>query len=384
MTEEEMLRLAILRGGDFKSMMAGGIGAQNAALNAAFARPDTTGLVNLGREREGVGAEQRTRGMLFAGAPREYQTLSQPNYSAGLAKEGPWEVGEGFYSQGKYTEDPFKRRAGLVKAMQAQGKAGGDFAGDFGREETAKYARAQSAASAEASRAQTAKTRQEIDLGKYGKIKGESGEETLYRVKPDGNIEYLGGPDTGAPGASAAPGGMIDPNAPGALPRVKLNDAQGKAMNYGARTAEAASIIDAIGAEYSPTSVSLKGGLQALPVAGGVLGYGYNQMMGKNEQKIEQAQRNFINAVLRRESGAVISKEEFANARHQYFPQPGDDPAVLTQKKQNRDMVIRNFAIESGPGRNEVMRVMQRGAPQGGAGGKPQRSLDDLKGQYGG
>jgi len=36
----------------------------------------------------------------------------------------------------------------------------------------------------------------------------------------------------------------------------------------------------------------------------------------------EQAKKNFVNAVLRLESGAVISPSEFTNADKQYFPQP--------------------------------------------------------------
>ena len=55
-------------------------------------------------------------------------------------------------------------------------------------------------------------------------------------------------------------------------------------------------------------------------------------------KQIEQAQRDFINAVLRRESGAVIGEPEFENARLQYFPQPGDTPEVVKQKQKNREM----------------------------------------------
>ena len=60
------------------------------------------------------------------------------------------------------------------------------------------------------------------------------------------------------------------------------------------------------------------------------------------------AQRNFLNAVLRRESGAVISPTEFAEGRAQYFPQQGDKPAVLKQKKANRDLVQQNFIRGAG------------------------------------
>lgn len=65
-------------------------------------------------------------------------------------------------------------------------------------------------------------------------------------------------------------------------------------------------------------------------------------------QKFNQAKRNFVNAVLRNESGAVISPSEFDNADKQYFPQPGDTPEVLAQKAKNRDLVTSNMFASAG------------------------------------
>ena len=56
-------------------------------------------------------------------------------------------------------------------------------------------------------------------------------------------------------------------------------------------------------------------------------------------QSYMQSARNFINAVLRRESGAVISPEEFKEARQQYLPVAGDDENALAQKAANRQYV---------------------------------------------
>ena len=61
-----------------------------------------------------------------------------------------------------------------------------------------------------------------------------------------------------------------------------------------------------------------------------------------------QAERNFVNAVLRRESGAAIAPDEFKSAEKQYFPQPGDSAEVLAQKKANRDLTSKNLINESG------------------------------------
>ena len=48
-----------------------------------------------------------------------------------------------------------------------------------------------------------------------------------------------------------------------------------------------------------------------------------------------QAERDFVNAVLRRESGAAIAESEFESAKKQYFPQPGDSEETIKQKSIN-------------------------------------------------
>ena len=63
----------------------------------------------------------------------------------------------------------------------------------------------------------------------------------------------------------------------------------------------------------------------------------------------EQAENNFINALLRRESGAAVSDIERNEYRKQYFPQPGDDATTLAQKKLNRQIAEQALTKEAGP-----------------------------------
>lgn len=56
----------------------------------------------------------------------------------------------------------------------------------------------------------------------------------------------------------------------------------------------------------------------------------------EGERKFRQAKREFLNAVLRQESGAVIGPTEFESGDQQYFPQPGDNMAVIEQKRAAR------------------------------------------------
>lgn len=67
-----------------------------------------------------------------------------------------------------------------------------------------------------------------------------------------------------------------------------------------------------------------------------------------NVKKQEQAERNFMNAVLRRESGSAIGKEEFKNGELQYFPRAGDSSDLVEQKRQNRALAIQGMNAEAG------------------------------------
>lgn len=129
----------------------------------------------------------------------------------------------------------------------------------------------------------------------------------------------------------------------------KLTESQGKAQGFGRRAKEAHDIHTSLEGKYSPAAINAKMSAEDTPFIGGIAGTIGNVMLSANDQKAEQAQRDFINAILRDESGAVISDAEFNNARKQYFPQPGDSKAVIAQKKRNREMAIKGLDVKSGP-----------------------------------
>lgn len=61
-----------------------------------------------------------------------------------------------------------------------------------------------------------------------------------------------------------------------------------------------------------------------------------------------QAETNFVSAVLRRESGAAISPKEFELAEELYFPRAGDDEQTKLQKAQTRLAAIEGIRAEAG------------------------------------
>jgi hypothetical protein len=122
--------------------------------------------------------------------------------------------------------------------------------------------------------------------------------------------------------------------------RPKLTEAEARNSGFLVRAKTAQETLNQL--EKQGTSV-WNATAGKIPVAG-------NYLRSEEAQKYDQAKRNFINAQLRRESGAVISPEEFANAEQQYFPQPGDGPEVIQQKRINRQDAIRGLDIGSGAG----------------------------------
>jgi hypothetical protein len=122
---------------------------------------------------------------------------------------------------------------------------------------------------------------------------------------------------------------------------IDFNATQGRSAAYADRMVAADAVLSDPKLEAAQTDL-VQQGMGNIPVAG-------NFITSEDKKLADQAQRDFINAVLRRESGAVISPSEFENARLQYFPQPGDTPEVIQQKKRNRKLATEGIVREAGP-----------------------------------
>jgi len=143
----------------------------------------------------------------------------------------------------------------------------------------------------------------------------------------------------------AIPGGPADKT-------LSPNKEQSDAYTYSTRMESADKIINSLEGKYDPFSINIKtSGKTALIPGGETAANKY--LLNANDQKAEQAQRNFINAVLRRESGATIQPSEFDSANQQYFNQPGDSPEVKAQKKANRREAIEGLKRAAGPTGNK-------------------------------
>lgn len=158
-----------------------------------------------------------------------------------------------------------------------------------------------------------------------------------------------------------------------------LTESQGNATAYGMRMKEANSILAPLeksGFKNTGLISNVVGGtLGIVPLIGdkleGMSGSVFNalpQILGglsPEQQQVSQARINFITAVLRKESGAAISPSEFITAEKNYFPKPGDDASVVSQKQKARNLAIKAMEIQAGPGAKNI----QQFAPSGSDGG---------------
>lgn len=168
-------------------------------------------------------------------------------------------------------------------------------------------------------------------VGKPFEVTGPDGTPVLVRQDKQGNLTPVQGfgPKQGA--------------------SKPLNEGQSKALLFGSRMQEANAIFDEL--EASGTTKSIPG--SRTPIVGRAV----TAIGGESNQKLEQAKRDFINATLRRESGAAIAESEFDNAEKQYFPQIGDSQAVIAQKKRNREVATRGILAEVPDSANRVKAV---------------------------
>lgn len=150
-----------------------------------------------------------------------------------------------------------------------------------------------------------------------------------YKKNPDGSLTFI-------------PGGPADPST------KPLTADQGNARLYGQRMGMSHKILNDLEAGDKLAYNPLKARLAITSPAGisDAISY-YND---PQTQSATQAMRDFINATLRRESGAAISASEYDNAIKQYFPQPNESKEIREQKRRNREVAIQGISSAGYPG----------------------------------
>jgi hypothetical protein len=147
-------------------------------------------------------------------------------------------------------------------------------------------------------------------------------------VDAQGNpVFFQTSPQGGAP--SIVPGVKPKPEAMGA--------AESNAATFADRMTNANPIFD----KLSPPSVEAQA-VSGIPLVG-------NTLIDARNRQFQQAERDFISAVLRKESGAAISNTEYESERKKYIPVSGDDAQTLELKRKSREAALAGMRRSAGP-----------------------------------
>lgn len=186
----------------------------------------------------------------------------------------------------------------------------------------------------------------------------------------------------GARGVAPAGGGVpVGRTAPAAgVPFVGktagLTESQGNATAFGMRMKDSHDLLtklENMGETNTGLTRGVVGGtLGLVPLIGDKLndatGNVFNALPGvlgglsEDQQKVQNARINFITAILRKESGAAISPQEFSTAEKLYFPSPGEGAGVIKQKQRARDLAIKAMKVQAGPGAKSIDQISVGGA----------------------
>jgi len=164
-----------------------------------------------------------------------------------------------------------------------------------------------------------------------------NGNKVPYRVDPRNAQAPV--KSVPLPGQTATAGG--NPYGPSG----KMTTDEGKTALFADRAATAHAAITKAENINEGASGAIGGLIQQTLPAGAA-----NVLVSGERGKSMDAQRAFINALLRRESGAAINAGEFTSYSKEYFPQLGDTPDQIEGKRQHRAEVIAGLARESGKG----------------------------------
>lgn len=173
-------------------------------------------------------------------------------------------------------------------------------------------------------------------------------------------------------------GGPADPNRPATASESKPTESERTAAFLATRVATASQQLAQIDNEEA-RSPSL--GVEAVR---GVFGdTAANYLTGSDRQRIEAAQLDFLDAALTLGTGAAYTREQIEGYRKAYFPQLGDTPATIADKKDRLRAMLESAKVKAGNAAPDIDRAMAAIFPQQEGGGSDENPFAGIIGQDG-
>lgn len=174
-----------------------------------------------------------------------------------------------------------------------------------------------------------------------GFITPEQRDQAVKNVNKDTGFQLEVGPDgrvSVAQGSSLSGGGK------------PLTEAQSKDTVYTTRAAGALETLNTIDQLLADPVNAVAGGV---PVVG-------NFLKSADYQRAEQAGQEFLQAILRKDTGAAITAQEQDLYGKTYLPRPGDSKEVIQQKQISRRRALQ--ALQFGLPPQAILQLSQSGA----------------------
>ena len=174
-----------------------------------------------------------------------------------------------------------------------------------------------------------------------------TGDVTFYNNITGANVDSPLGTKQPTKGGPDLQSGFNFPNG-----TPKLNDAQDKARYFAQMmTAALPDMIEPLQNGYTPTRLDQ---VAAGPEASGYVGKMANALTTRGSasplgRQFYTAGRQILAAILRKESGAAITDDEWTNYGPMYLPWPGESKEDTNRKMKMISTMIDNVAMGSGP-----------------------------------
>lgn len=130
-----------------------------------------------------------------------------------------------------------------------------------------------------------------------------------------------------------------------------FTEGQSKDNVYATRATGALAVLDSVGAE----AMASRSGRLGDALSGATMGLSREMLQSEDYQVAKQAGDEFLQAILRKDTGAAITEGEQSLYGVTYLPQPGDGPRVLEAKRQSRIRAVE--ALKSGMSIQQITTV---------------------------
>lgn len=143
-------------------------------------------------------------------------------------------------------------------------------------------------------------------------------------------------------------------------------DAQSKNIIYYTRATGALEDFEPVANAMAGLRDTVSG---SVPVIG-------NYLVSDEYQVAETAGKEFLAAILRKDTGAAITAQEMVEYGAVYFPRPGDSPERLEQKRRARQRAIQ--ALQNGMGAKEILALETTGPGDAAPAGQQVPQIGDV------